>query len=157
MTGYMGLKSVHKWQNKVVVGSLEVCNLPDFNIHNLNVRVDTGAATSSLHVDNLEEFERDGQQWVRFDIHPNVHNVDQIVTCEAKLKSKRKVKSSNATKEKRCVIRTYIQMAGKKWKIELTLTDRTGMTYLMLLGRQAMAGRLVVDPDKEFLLGAVTG
>ncbi len=144
---------MQKWQNKVVVGALEVCDLPEFDIRNLNIRVDTGAQTSSLHVDNLEEFDFDGELWVSFDIHPDIHNVDQLVPCKAKVSDKRRVKSSNATKEKRYVVSTQIEMAGQRWSIELTLTDRSGMTYLMLLGRQAMAGKVVVDPDQEYMLG----
>ena len=71
---------------------------------------------------------------------------------EAKVKSVRKVKSSNATKQTRYVIETDISIAGMQWGIELTLTDRSEMKYLMLLGREAMSGRLIVDPEHEFLL-----
>jgi hypothetical protein len=39
-----------------------------------------------------------------------------------------------------------------RWSIQLTLTDRSEMNYLMLLGREAMQGRLVVDPEFEYLL-----
>ena len=66
--------------------------------------------------------------------------------------SKKRVKSSTATREKRYVIETDITMGGDTWTIELTLTDRSEMTYLMLFGRQAMAGRFIVDPELEFLL-----
>ena len=45
--------------------------------------MDTGAATSSLHVDNLEEFEKDGALWVSFDIHPDYHDVQRVVRREA--------------------------------------------------------------------------
>ncbi|WP_034899565.1 putative ATP-dependent zinc protease, partial [Paraglaciecola psychrophila] len=61
-------------------------------------------------------------------------------------------KSSNATHQRRMVIETDILIAGMQWCIELTLTDRSEMKYLMLLGREAMSGRLIVDPEHEFLL-----
>ncbi|MGO4891164.1 ATP-dependent zinc protease family protein [Flavobacterium sp. W21_SRS_FM6] len=138
--------------NKHVVGSLELCDLPELSINDLNVRVDTGATTSSLHVDNIDEFERDGESWVSFDIHPDIHQVSKIVRREVKVADVRKVKSSTATREKRFVITTTIVMAKMKWPIQLTLTDRSEMSYLMLLGREAMQGRLVVDPEFEYLL-----
>lgn len=141
-----------KYQNKPLVGSLELCDLPELSIQNLNIRVDTGAATSSLHVDNIEEFERDDDLWVSFDIHPDIHDVNEIVRREAKVQTIRKVKSSTATKERRYYIETPIEMAGMRWNIHLTLTDRSEMTYLMLLGREAMSGRLIVDPEHEYLL-----
>jgi len=147
-----GHNSMKKKANKMTVGALECCDLPELGLTDLQMRVDTGAATSSLHVDNIEEFEKDGKAWVRFDIHPDVHNVDTIVTTTAPLKGKKIVKSSSADKEKRVVIRTDIRLGGKVWKIKLTLTDRSTMTNLMLLGREAMNGRILVDPGEEFLL-----
>ena len=140
-------------KRKMLVGALEFCDLPELEITQLNARIDTGAQTSSLHVDNIEEFEEDGQWWVSFDIHPDIHNVDTILRRKAKLKGRRTVKSSNAQAEKRCVISTVLEMGGKRWRIKLTLTDRREMTYLMLIGRQAMNGKLMVDPEYEYLLG----
>ncbi|UZE95393.1 ATP-dependent zinc protease family protein [Alkalimarinus alittae] len=141
-----------KINDKLLVGSLEECGLPGLNIDAVDMRVDTGAQTSSIHVDNIEEFEKDNELWVRFDIHPDIHNVDTIVQREAKVKAQRHIKSSNATRQKRYVIDTKIQLGDATWAIELTLTDRSAMSYLMLLGRQAMEGRLIVDPEQEYLL-----
>jgi hypothetical protein len=140
--------------NKQLVGALELCNLPQLKLNSIETRVDTGATTSSLHVDNIVEFkkEKGKEKWVRFDIHPDTHDVSQVVQREAKVKSVRKVKSSNATHQRRLVIETDILIAGMRWCIELTLTDRSEMKYLMLLGREAMSGRLIVDPEHEFLL-----
>lgn len=138
--------------NKKVVGAVELCDLPAFTITDLNVRVDTGAATSSLHVDNIEEFDVDDELWIRFDIHPDIHNVDRVVKREVKVEGKKRVKSSTATREKRYVIVTPIIMDSVQWDIQLTLTDRSEMTYLMLLGREAMSGRFLVDPEHDFLL-----
>ena len=145
-----------KQKKKILVGALECCDLPELGIFNMPVRVDTGATTSSLHVDNIEEFEQDGKRWVRFDIHPDIHNVDKIVTTTARLMSKKTVKSSSADKEKRVVIKTSFGLAGKKWKIKLTLTNRSSMSYLMLLGREAMKDRIIVDPSFDFIASKET-
>ncbi|MFT4655262.1 MAG: hypothetical protein ACI82S_002922 [Patiriisocius sp.] len=138
--------------DKQLVGALELCDLPQLKLNGLETRVDTGAATSSLHVDNIVEFKKVKEKWVKFDIHPDTHDVSQVVQREAKVKSVRRVKSSNATHQRRMVIETDILIAGMQWCIELTLTDRSEMKYLMLLGREAMSGRLIVDPEHEFLL-----
>lgn len=140
--------------NKTLVGALECCDLPELELVGVQMRVDTGAATSSLHVDNISEFEQDGKKWVNFDIHPDVHNVDTVVNKTLELSEKRVVKSSTATREKRIVIETLISFAGQQWPIKLTLTDRSSMKNLMLLGRQAMAGKIIVDPGAEFLVSA---
>lgn len=136
---------------KILVGSLERCDLPAFMIEGLEMRVDTGAKTSSLHVDNIVEFEQQGEPWISFDIHPDVHNVDRVVNKKAKVKDVRKIKSSSGEAERRFVIDTDIVLGGLRWPIELTLTDRSSMTYLMLLGREAMKGRILVDPEFHYL------
>ncbi len=140
-------------KNKILVGALELCDLPDLNICGLETRIDTGAKTSSLHVDNIREFEQDGQPWIEFDIHPDVHQVERVVKRTAQVKAQRKIKSSTGHTEARYVIHTRIHLADQEWDIEVTLTDRSGMTYLMLLGREAMAGRILVDPSETFLQG----
>lgn len=139
--------------DKFLVGSLEVCDLPELGIQKLHIRVDTGAATSSLHVDNIEEYEDQGQNWVEFDIHPDIHDVKKIVRRRSKVKGTRFIKSSSGEGQKRYVIETKIVMGGKPWKIQITLSDRSSMSYLMLLGREAMNGRLIVDPEQEYVLG----
>ncbi len=141
--------------NKMIVGALEQCDLPELKIKALNIRVDTGAKTSSLHVDNIVASEQDGETWVSFDIHPDIHNVDRVVRRSAKVKSQRVIKSSNAAKEERFVIDTTICLGDRSWPIELTLTNRSNMSYLMLLGREAMMAKLLVDPSEEYLLGKI--
>lgn len=143
---------VNEIANKLLVGSLETCKLPDLGINDLQVRVDTGAKTSSLHVDNLEKIQRKGATWIAFDIHPNVHNVEQVIRCRAPIHDVRTIKSSNGISEERYVIKTAIELGNQSWPIEITLTNRADMSNLMLLGRQAMGKRLLVDPSKTFLL-----
>ncbi|MGC9493101.1 RimK/LysX family protein, partial [Vibrio genomosp. F10] len=65
---------------KIVIGRLESIALPDLSIENMHVRVDTGAKTSSLHVDNIVKIKKNGKPHVSFDIHPDVHNVDTVVS-----------------------------------------------------------------------------
>lgn len=141
--------------DKLVIGALEICDLPDLGISNMTLRVDTGAKTSSLHVDGINTDTRNGRPWVSFDLHPDIHDVEHIVRCSAPVADIRRVKSSNGDAEQRYVIRTLISMAGLSWPIEITLSNRSDMTYLMLMGRQAMAGKVLIDPSAEFLAGGL--
>ncbi len=137
--------------NKKTIGRLESITLPELGIDNLEVRVDTGAKTSSLHVDNIKKSVVEGIHQVTFDIHPDAHNVDRIVTCTAPISDIRKIKSSNGTSEERYVIETTIVLGVESWAIEITLTDRSDMSYLMLFGREAIGTRFLIDPSKVFL------
>jgi hypothetical protein len=140
-----------KKASKVIIGRLESIGLPELAIDDLQVRVDTGAKTSSLHVDNIKKSIVDGVHCVTFDLHPDVHNVDTMMQCTAPISDMRKVKSSNGTSEQRYVIETPIVLGEENWSIEITLTDRSDMNYLMLLGREALGKRFLVDPSKVFL------
>lgn len=138
--------------DKMIIGNLETCDLPELEICNLQIRVDTGAKTSSLHVDNIEHIIKQGKNFVKFDIHPDIHNVEKIVRREAPVSDIRKIKSSNGKSEKRFVITTQLDLGGKSWPIEITLTDRSDMNYLMLFGREGMKNRVLIDPAKKFLV-----
>jgi hypothetical protein len=138
--------------SKTIIGCIESCSLPELGISDINVRVDTGAKTSSLHVDNLTKYVKDSVTSVQFDIHPDAHNVSRIVTCHAKVADIRKIKSSNGESEQRYVIKTPIKLGTQTWDIEITLTNRSDMSYLMLLGREGLGDLFLVDPSVVFLV-----
>jgi len=137
---------------KMIIGNLETCNLPELGIQDLQVRIDTGAKTSSLHVDNLVRFKKRGKPWVRFDLHPELYRLEEVVVCETSLIDIRRIKSSNGRSEQRYIIRTDFQLGGKTWPIEISLSNRADMTYLMLLGREAMKDHVLVDPANTYLI-----
>ncbi|WP_375749975.1 ATP-dependent zinc protease [Vibrio sp. HN007] len=138
--------------DRLIIGNLELCNLPELGIFDLEVRVDTGAKTSSLHVDNIRRFRKKGKLFVEFDLHPDIYNLEQTVKCSAPVVDSRKIKSSNGESEQRYVIQTNFGIGGRTWPIEITLTNRQEMSYLMLLGREGMGDRVYVDPSKAFTL-----
>ncbi|MBU2985697.1 ATP-dependent zinc protease [Saccharophagus degradans] len=139
-------------ENKMIIGSIETCDLPDLGIFDLQIRVDTGAKTSSLHVDNIRRFKENGRPHVRFDIHPDIYNVESVIEATAPLKDIRQIKSSNGESQERYVIKTTLVLGDQSWPIELTLTNRSDMTYLMLFGRQGMGDKVLVDPSETFLV-----
>ncbi|HRA73169.1 MAG TPA: RimK/LysX family protein, partial [Flavobacterium sp.] len=143
-------------QSKIILGSEEWCSLPELGIPSIKARVDSGAKTSALHAKNIAPFIKDGQNWVKFDINPIQNNVKTIIHCESPLVDKRVVKSSSGYREQRYVIQTSLEIGNSKWAIEMTLTNRDSMGFRMLLGREAMSGRVLVDPEQQYLLGQTT-
>lgn len=141
---------------KVVIGSEEWCSFPKLGIPIIKARVDSGAKTSALHAINIIPFVKDEENWVRFDVNPIQKNTKTVQHCEAKVIDKRIVKSSSGTRELRYVIATSISFGGTVWEIEITLTNRDSMGFRMLLGREAMSGKLLVDPEQRYLHGQPT-
>ena len=143
-------------QNKIILGSEEWCSFPELGIPAIKARVDSGAKTSALHAINIIPFTKEGVNWVKFDINPIQNNLKTVIHCEALLIDKRIVKSSSGYREQRYVIQTNINIGNDSWPIEMTLTNRDSMGFRMLLGREAMSGRILVDPEQKYLLGQNT-
>lgn len=133
------------------VGWREWTSLPELGIRSVKAKVDTGARSSCLHAYDVRETRRQGRTWLVFKVHPLQQNDRYIVECEAPLLEYRQVKSSNGRRELRPVIQTDIELGGLRWPIELTLTRRDAMGFRMLLGREAVRGRFVVDPGRSYL------
>jgi hypothetical protein len=133
-----------------LVGVVESIDLPLLGLHGINTRIDTGAQTSALHVDHIVV--NKAAQRVSFEFHPDFHDIDKTIRCDAAIYARRWVKSSNGERERRYVIQTQAVIGEITWDIELTLTDRSSMTHLMLLGREALSGNFLVDPGEEYLV-----
>jgi len=141
---------------KFVIGSEEWCQLPQLGIPAIKVRVDSGARTSALHAFNIKTFKRAGIPWVSFDVHPLQRSRTLSLHCEAPIVDRRMVKNTSGASEKRYVIKVPMRMGEHIWEIELTLTNRDSMGYRMLLGREAMASRILVDPSLSMSLGRIS-
>lgn len=137
------------------VGWLEWVRLPDLGLRRLEAKVDTGARTSSLHATEHEIFERDGAKWVRFRVTPSHRPAASSLICEAPLLDVRIVRSSNGLEESRPTIRTRVSLGGKLFRIDLTLAERSAMGYRMLVGREAVRGRFIVNAAKKHIGGNV--
>ena len=140
-------------EDKIILGSEEWCSFPELGIPAIKARVDSGAKTSALHAINIAPFIKDEEHWVKFDINPIQNNLKTVIHCEAKLIDKRVVKSSSGFREQRFVIQTNLCIGNDTWPIEMTLTNRDSMGFRMRLGREAMSGRILVDPEQKYLLG----
>lgn len=140
-------------KSMIEIGWEEWIALPDLNLPAIRAKVDTGARTSALHAFMVEKIVEEGITKVRFGIHPIPQKPEIEVYCIAHLIDERAIISSNGQTELRYVIRTMAEFGEKKWPIEITLTDRETMAYRMLIGRQAMEGKLTVLPGRSFLLG----
>ncbi len=140
-------------QGLTIVGSEEWCQIDALGIPVIKARVDSGAKTSSIQATNITPFVQQNENWVRFEVNPLQDNLSLTLDCSAKVIDIRKIKSSSGIVEKRYVILVPIRLGKDFFEIELTLSKRDNMEYRMLLGRQALQKRYLVNPDLNFCHG----
>ena len=139
--------------DKQTLGWREWIDLPDLGIQDLKVKVDTGARSSALHAFDVH-FDRGGSQdRVTFSVHPTQRNVEHVVHVSTFVKEYRAVTSSTGHRSVRPVIETTMQLHGQSLPLEITLVSRDEMGFRMLLGREAIRGRFLVDPGRSYLAG----
>jgi ribosomal protein S6--L-glutamate ligase len=142
--------------DKTIIGAEEWLSFPALGVHAVKARVDSGAKISSIHAFNVSEFRREGRLWVSFEVHPLQNNRTTIIRCELPVHDKRRIKSSSGESEQRYVVLAPMQLGDQQWDIELSLSNRDSMEFRMLLGREAMEGRLLVDPSLRYAMGDYT-
>lgn len=131
----------------LVVGWRELVDLPDLGLFGIPAKIDTGARTSSLHAHVLEDFQRDGERFVRFAVDwGGVRH-----QCEAIHVDVRGITSSNGDQQTRFVIKTPLAIGNLTFRAEISLADRSQMQFPMLIGRTALRRRMVVDSGHSWL------
>ena len=136
-------------RNKIVVGWNEYVEFPEWGIRRLGAKVDTGAQTSALHVEDIEEI---GRGRIRFDVVVHRTKRDRHFPVKAKVVRRSRVKSSNGEYDLRYFVETQLRLGDVEKTIEISLVDRGKMAHRMLLGRSALQGDFVVDVSRRHLL-----
>ena len=140
-------------RNLPLIGWREWASLPDLNVKRIKAKIDSGARSSCLHAFDIETGEEDGEEFVRFSIHPRQRSTDWVIRTQATILEYREVRSSNGIVELRPVIVTELELMGQQFEVDLTLADRSEMSFRMLIGREAIRGRFLLDADHSYYGG----
>lgn len=130
-----------------LIGAVELVAIPVWGIEGLAARVDTGARSSALHVENLHEL---GGGRVGFELRAAR---GKRVPVQATVTRRSRVRSTSGKLESRPFVTARVRVGAEELRIEIGLVDRGKMQYRMLLGRSALSGRFLVDVSRRFLLG----
>lgn len=135
-------------KNKTVLGAIERVTIDEIN-KTLDARVDTGAKTSSINADDIERFERNGAEWVRFHIATDKEKKQWIQAPI--LRSVKIRQSSTEAAQRRIVIKLWVTLGDIREHTEFTLADRSQMNHPVLLGREFIKDIAVVDVSQQYL------
>jgi hypothetical protein len=137
----------------IAIGWKEYLDFPEWGVNRVKAKVDTGARTSALDVARFSLERRPEGLIARMQLALNRRRPERLVTVETPVLRLVVVTSSDGVREERPVIETAVRLGPIEKRIRLTVTDRSGMLFPMLLGREALAGSCVVDVRYKYLLG----
>lgn len=135
---------------KKTIGRTEIVDLPEMGLYHVSAKVDTGAESSVLHCEDMEVFKKDGHLYVKGHILIDERK-DEVLEITFPVHRERTVKSSFGQSETRHIFLTKIQLFGQLYDIKLSFRDRSAMSYPMLLGRNFITGKFLVDVSKKNL------
>jgi len=130
---------------KKIIGRVDIVDFPKLNLKQVAVKIDTGAYTSAIHCSNI--IEKDNQLICTFESEGHKGFKSEQIIFNAY--SRTDVKSSNGFKENRYKIKSEVIFFGKTYKINLTLSTRDDMKFPVLIGRQFLSKKFLVDVNME--------
>jgi hypothetical protein len=114
----------------------------------VKAKLDSGARTSSLDARNIERFSREGTAMVRFEfINPGD---GRRILIERPVVRNVRIREHGGSYQRRPVVEVWLCVGDVARFVEVTLVDRSGFIYPLLIGRKAMAGAIVIDPEETF-------
>lgn len=129
----------------IVAGWIERISFPDKGLL-FEAKLDTGADTSSINGRNIERFRKDGRSFVRFEI---VDDTGKTVQVEEAVVRRVRVKRAGGNDDSRAVVRLKVCVGGKIADADFTVADRVDLDFQVLIGRNMLAGRILVDSGRQ--------
>ncbi|TWO32163.1 peptidase [Seonamhaeicola sediminis] len=131
--------------SKTIIGRIDKVDFPKLELYDIDVKIDTGAYTSAIHCSEIIEIDNALLCIFNSDVHQNFGKTEMIFDSY----SLTNVKSSNGYKENRYKVKSEVIFFGKTYKINLTLSTRDDMKFPVLIGRQFLSKKFIVDVDLE--------
>lgn len=136
---------------KTTIGRTDKADFPELHLQDIDIKIDSGAYTSSIHCSNIEEIQVNGENLIRFTLLDPEHDFYNNKEFSTKNYSCKMVKSSNGISVERFLVQTEIVIFNKTFPIHLTLSERKDMTFPVLLGRKFLNKKFVIDTAKKNL------
>ncbi|MBJ12240.1 MAG: ATP-dependent zinc protease [Candidatus Marinimicrobia bacterium] len=137
-----------KNSSTIHIGWREWISFPNYGGFRLKAKIDTGATLSALHATHIEEFKKRSGLWVRF----RVYQAKNFITVEKPILKYRNIRNSFGESQKRPMVKMEIQLGDHSWETNVSLTQRSGMIYPMLIGRNSLRKKYIIHPKQSFLL-----
>jgi hypothetical protein len=138
-------------KEKRIIGKKDKADFPLLGLSNIDIKIDTGAYTSSIHCHEITTEIIEGIKMVNFKLLDPSHAEYNHKYLSAPIHKEKKVKSSIGKAEKRYIIKSNMVLFGKNYVIQLSLTNRGSMRYPVLIGRKLLNNKFLVDTSQSNL------
>jgi hypothetical protein len=136
---------------KITIGRYDKADFPEFKLFAIDIKIDSGAYTSSIHCTKITEVVINGEECLKFTLLDGTHSSYNDTEFITKNYTSKLVKSSNGISEERFLINTTIVLFNQSFSIDLTLTERSGMKFPVLLGRKFLNDKFIIDTSLKNL------
>ena len=136
---------------KITIGRVDKADFPELHLNDIDLKIDSGAYTSSIHCSNIEEITSENENFIKFKLLDPEHDFYNNKEFSTKNYTSKTVKSSNGIAETRFLVETEIFIFNQLFPIHLTLTERKDMKFPILLGRKFLNKKFVIDTAKKNL------
>lgn len=136
------------FKDKLLIGRVENVLLVSEDMV-LKARIDTGAGLSSINGLDITDFERDGQRWIRFALLDP--ETQEKVYLERPVKRQQRIKQHGGRFQSRPLVSMSVKIGSIEEQVDMTVTDRTGYIYQVLVGRNFLRDRAIVDVSDRFV------
>ena len=151
MASTLAKPSKTRLKDNVEIGWCELVDIPSLGLSQVHAKMDSGAATSSIHASRIKPIIREGKLCVEFWFRLNAG--EKPKRHEAPVIDRRIVRSSNGLRQERYVIEAQLCLGKLCWKGQLTLANRRSMAFPLLIGRRALRRGFLVNSGRSWTLG----
>ena len=128
-----------------IIGRIDKVDFLELNLKNIDIKVDTGAYTSSINSHDIKEVELNGEKHIEFKLLDPSHPKYNEKVFKVKSYKVKDIKSSFGNSEQRFIIKTTITLFDEEYPIELSLSERSNMKFPVLLGRRFLNKKFMVN------------
>ncbi len=147
-----GMAQAETQQDKRVYGWVERSTLEPWGVE-VKAKLDSGALTSSLDARDIETFDKDDEEWVRFRLELTDEASGEEFEEQVELPLYRDVRVRGAGgRDERPVVLMKICMGDTIYEEQFSLRDREEMLYPLLLGRRTIGHLGLLDVTRTFLI-----
>jgi hypothetical protein len=137
----------------LLIGWKEYVEFPEWDLRRVKAKIDTGARTSALDVVSYDLAEAEGGGLIaRLRLALHRRHPGRLIEIDVPVLRTVVVANSSGMREQRPLIEAIVRLGPVTRRIRLTVTNRAGMRFRMILGREALLGQFLVDVSQKYLL-----